>query len=224
MMWGDIMKKKKQRERTTRIFIDSASQLIRNEGIEALTIRKVADIAAYNSATLYNYFDNLEHLKSLAALTFIEDYTNSLDECIKTCSNAYEINEVVWLNFYRHTFRRPKVFHSIFGKSVSKSHNSYINEFYTLYPELLNDVSEKVKGMLVEENLLDRTMYLLKECSKEGYFNEEDLEEIYELLFFIYQGMLNQILIGDVKFDEETFVKKAKIYNEKIFTAYKKTT
>ena len=218
------MKKKRQRERTTRIFIESAAEIIRTEGIEALTIRKVADIAAYNSATLYNYFDNLEHLKSLTALTFIADYTSSLDDCIKDCKNAYEINEAVWLNFYRYTYRLPKIYHSIFGNSVSKSHNSYINEFYTLFPEHLADTSEKVKGMLVEENLLDRTMFLLNECAKEDYFATEDLEEIYELLFFIYQGMLNRLLTCEVCFTEDEFVEKARVYNNKIFMGYKKTT
>lgn len=43
-------------------FIDAANQIIENEGIESVTIRKVADIAGYNSATLYNYFNDLNHL------------------------------------------------------------------------------------------------------------------------------------------------------------------
>lgn len=218
------MKKTRQRQRTTRIFIESAADIIRREGFEALTIRKVADEAAYNSATIYNYFDNLEHLKSLTALIFMKDYTDDLDNCIKDCTNAYEINEKVWLCFYKHSFRLPKVFHSIFGNSVNKKHNSYINDFYVLFPEHLSVESDNVKGMIVEENLFDRTMFLLKQCASEGFFEDNDLDEIYELLFFVYQGMLNKLLACPDCMTEEEFVLKAQSYNNKIFEGFKKTT
>lgn len=214
------MKKLRQRQRTTRIFIDAAVEIINEEGIDALTIRKVAEQADYNSATLYNYFDNLKHLKSLTALYFMSDYTNSLDECIKNCHNAFEVNEAVWLCFYRHSYRLPKIYQSIFNRPGQKSHNIFITEFYELYPEHLNVKAEAVKGMMVEENLFDRTMYLLKECAKENFFKESDLEAIYELLFFIYQGMLNKLLL-DHQLTEDQFVEQAKVYIDKILYAYK---
>ncbi len=218
------MKKTRQRQRTTRIFIESAADIILKEGFDALTIRKVADLAAYNSATIYNYFDNLEHLKSLSALIFMKDYTDSLDDCIKNCNNAYEINEAVWLCFYRHTYRRPQIFHSIFGKSVNKAHNSFINDFYILFPDHLNVQSTKVRGMIVEDNLFDRTMFLLKQCANEGYFKEEDLEALYELIFFVYQGMLNKLLSCPTCMTEDEFVETAKEYNQRLYDTYKKTT
>ncbi|MCH4886120.1 TetR/AcrR family transcriptional regulator [Acidaminobacter sp. JC074] len=216
------MKKARQRQRTKRIFIESAAEIIEKEGFEALTIRKVADLAAYNSATLYNYFDNLEHLRSLSALIFMKDYTDELDQCIVGCETAYEVNEAVWLCFYKHSFLKPEVFHSIFGNSVNKKHNSYINEFYELFPDHLTTQSESVKGMLTGENLFDRTMFLLKACADEGYFNEEDLEDIYELLFFIYQGMLNKLMAAPDMINEDEFVNQSKKYLHRLFLSYKK--
>lgn len=218
----NVMKKTRQRQRTKRIFIESAAEIIRKEGFDALTIRKVADHAAYNSATIYNYFDNLEHLKSLSALIFMKAYTDELDECIKNCKNSLEINEQVWLCFYKHSYLSPKIFHSIFGNSVNKKHASYINEFYVLFPDHLTVQSEQVRGMITEENLFDRTMFLLEECAEEGHFNEDDLEEIYELLFFVYQGMLNKLMASPDLLTQDEFVNKAEIYNKKIFNSYKK--
>jgi len=214
------MKKIRQRQRTTRIFIESAVEIINNEGFDALTVRKVADHAAYNSATIYNYFDNLEHLKSMTAMMFMKDYTDELDACISPCKNSYEINEKVWSCFYKHTYRKPQIYQSIFGHGNNKKHTSYINEFYTLFPDHLYVASDSIKGMLVEENLFDRTMFLLKECSKDGYFKEDDLASIYEILFFIYKGMLNQLLNTDEIISEDDFVKKANEYNHRIFESY----
>lgn len=220
---GELMNKTRQRQRTTRIFIESAAEIIRQEGFNALTVRKVADHAAYNSATIYNYFDNLEHLKSLTAMIFMKDYTDALDDCIKDCTNTYEINESVWTCFYRYSYRRPQIYQSIFGHPAHKKHNAFINDFYVLFPERLTVESQEVKGMLVEDNLFDRTMFLLRECAKEGYFNFEDLEEIYELLFFVYKGMLNKLLVCPECMTEDDFVSQAQNYTKKIFNGYKKS-
>lgn len=37
-------------------FVDATAEIIEEEGVENVTIRKVADRAGYNSATIYNYF------------------------------------------------------------------------------------------------------------------------------------------------------------------------
>ena len=55
-------KKQIQKARIIHYFIEAAVKIIDEEGIEGVSIRKVADIAGYNSATLYNYFDDLPHL------------------------------------------------------------------------------------------------------------------------------------------------------------------
>ena len=40
-------------------FINATIELMEKEGIENLTIRKVAEQAKYNSATLYHYFSKI---------------------------------------------------------------------------------------------------------------------------------------------------------------------
>lgn len=52
----NLDKKFKQRVRMIKYFIDATIEIIEKEGYEGVTIRKVADIAGYNSATIYNYF------------------------------------------------------------------------------------------------------------------------------------------------------------------------
>ena len=67
-------KKYIQKVRMVKYFVDATIEIIEKEGYEAVTIRKVADIAGYNSATLYNYFDNLEHLLFFASMRYLQDY------------------------------------------------------------------------------------------------------------------------------------------------------
>lgn len=55
-----------KRKRIMIYFIEAAEKLIRQNGIENLSIRKIATEAGYNSATIYNYFNDLEQLTMFA--------------------------------------------------------------------------------------------------------------------------------------------------------------
>lgn len=216
------MKKDIQRKRTIRLFIDSAVSIIEEEGFDSITIRKVADKAGYNSATLYNYFRNLDHLKALTALTFITDYTVALDTYVNDAKDTCEVNSKIWECFYKYSYESPNIFFSIFGNYLSKDNNKYFKEFYDIYPDRLVSKSESVCEMLVKENIYDRSMILLQKCAKDGFFREEDLEAINEMTFFIYRGMITKLITQeDYKVTEDEFVKTAMEYTNRVFESYK---
>ncbi len=48
-----------KRKRIMNFFLDAAEKIIKKDGFDSLSIRNVSDEAGYNSATLYNYFENL---------------------------------------------------------------------------------------------------------------------------------------------------------------------
>lgn len=59
-------------------FIDATAKIIKEEGIEHVTIRKIADLAGFTSSTIYNYFEELSHLTFFASMRFIQDYSKEL--------------------------------------------------------------------------------------------------------------------------------------------------
>jgi len=54
-------------------FIDAAKQIILREGVEGVSVRKVADIAGYSYATIYNYFSDLNALLLETKRAMIQD-------------------------------------------------------------------------------------------------------------------------------------------------------
>ena len=78
-------KKYIQKVRMVKYFVDATIEIIEKEGYEAVTIRKVADIAGYNSATLYNYFDNLEHLLFFCIYALSSRLYRSITNLYKKC-------------------------------------------------------------------------------------------------------------------------------------------
>lgn len=215
------MRKEKQRKRTMRFFIDAASQLISDHSIDEVTIRKVADIAGYNSATLYNYFENLNHLKSLAALTFTFDYISDLGTLSDNYDDSWLLNEAIWESFYRHSYYQPHIFYSIFGELHPQDFDGHFKQFFDLYPERIENLHENIQQMLIGENIYDRTLFLLKRIVADGLIDPRDIDDLNELLYFTYKGMMTKLLSDD-SYTKEEFVTKGMAYTRRILNCYKK--
>ena len=112
-----MTKKNMRRNIRKSYFINAAAKIVEEEGIDAITVRKVADIAGYNSSTLYNYFQNLEHLVFLAAMKFIKDYTFDLPNYIEGAENSLERYIKIWECFCHYSFMRPEIYYTLFYSS-----------------------------------------------------------------------------------------------------------
>jgi AcrR family transcriptional regulator len=55
-------RKQAKQERTKRYFLDAAKEIIREEGIAALTTKRIGERASYSYASIYNYFENFNEL------------------------------------------------------------------------------------------------------------------------------------------------------------------
>lgn len=211
-----------RRNRMLRYFIDAGEQIIKNEGISFVTIRKVADIAGYNSATLYNYFENLNHLISLACMKFFKSYTEDLPNYIKKANNSYEKTLLVWECFFYHSYKSPQIYDAIFVNNLNKEISNYVKEFYDIYPECLDQMPEDISDMLTKDDIYNRSLVLLNECADEGYFDESDLNEINDMTFFVYKGMMSNVLNNKYDGTIEDVVNKTMKYVRKVFEGYNK--
>lgn len=209
--------KELKKNRMLRYFIDAASEIIENESIEAITVRKVASLAGYNSATLYNYFDNLDHLISMASLKFIKSYTDDLPNYLVDCKNAICRVLKVWECFCFHSYTSPKIYSSIFEKNGISPYPNNIREFYKIYPDYLSALPEDISEMLTKNDIYDRALILLHECVELGYFKAEDIEDINEMTLFIYQGILSSVLNKKFNGSVTEAVDKTMKYFKQIF-------
>src|ERR1044072_169233 len=102
--------KDKQMARMWQYFVDATAQIIESEGIQNVTIRKIADIAGYNSATIYNYFRELSHLVFFAALKFIKPYIDELSDYMALTNNSLEKYLMAWECACKNSFRQPEIY------------------------------------------------------------------------------------------------------------------
>ena len=101
-----------------RLFINATMTIIQEEGIEEVSIRKVAKITGYNSATLYTYFKNLDHLIFLASMKFLKEYIIGLDAYTEKAETPLEESILVWEFFCKCSFKKPEIYKSIFFSNL----------------------------------------------------------------------------------------------------------
>ena len=183
-------KKKKVMNR----FIKAAVELIDEVGIENITIRNIAIKSRYNSATLYNYFENLDHLIFFGAMRNVRDYSLSLEEYLKDTSDAMDRFLRIWECFCDYSFAKPEVYNAIFFPKLSKDMSHYIAQYYSLFPEDLGVHHQTVSSMLQKADISDRNMTAVQDCVVEGFIAAKDASKLNNMTVLIYEGMLVQVL------------------------------
>lgn len=213
-------KKTIQRNRMMGYFIEATNKLIEEEGFDNVAIRKVADLAGYNSATIYNYFEDLDHLLFFSSMKYLKEYAFDIPKYTKGSKNSLDKFLRIWKCFCTHSFKRPKIYYTIFFDKYSDSINDAVRKYYSIFPEELGDQAPDVLPMLLEKNIYARDMAVLKNCADEGFISHDDLLEINEMILLIYQGMLIRVLHNQVNYSIEEAVDKTLNYIRKVFVSY----
>lgn len=216
-------KKEIKRKRMMSYFIDAADKIIDEEGIDQLTIRKVADLAGYNSATIYNYFENLEHLVCYSAISYLKEYYISLNDYIKEAKNGYERFLLIWEKFCTHSYKNPKIYRTIFFSSTKQTTSEIFNDYFSIFPFDFEKYNNYVSQMLIEKDIYSRDKAILMNLVEENYIREQNIDEINDFIIVFYRGMLARIIdkldYEEINIEEE--VKKTVKYIRKILEGYK---
>lgn len=217
-----MVKKELQKRRIMKYFIEATNSIIEEEGIECVTIRKVADMAGYNSATLYNYFQNLNHLIFLSSMKYLKDYASDLYEYTKDSKNSLDMYFNVWKCFSYHSYLKPEIYNLIFfSEYCSDKINESMKLYYSIFPEELGEENEKFLPMLLEDDIYLRDYKILEEAAEDNFLREDDLKEINEMNVLIYQGMLSRMLNRSSKYSIAEAVEKTLKYIHKTIDAYR---
>lgn len=175
-----------------RYFIDAAQSILEQEGMQGLTIRKVADMAGYNSATLYSYFENLDHLAFYASLKYLRNYLFKLQELKQPHDGLQRFLEI-WRCFATEAFTYPDHYYSVFFAPQRFRFNDSVRRYYEIYSEDLENLSEDLLPMLLETNIYKRDFEALKRCADQGYFQENRIPEINDILVLLFESYLARV-------------------------------
>lgn len=179
-------------------FIEATEKLMREDSIDGISIRKIASEAGYNSATMYYYFEDLEHLILFASIRYLREYTNTLAKNISKKMNTLEKYRTIYSTFNYFAFRSPEIFHNMFFGKYSSKLSQVISQYYEIFPDDLDGHEELVRVLLTQGNMYSRDEPVVKQLIVEGYVRPEKARITLKLLVNIHQSYLyNAWIEGD---------------------------
>lgn len=171
-------------------FIRSAQDIMKEEGISGITLRKVADGAGYNTATIYNYFDDLDHVILFASLKYLQIYNKALDLQLKDSRSAKDTFFISWDTFCKISFQYPEAFHQIFFTRHSNALDCICKRYYDIFPEERAASTSSLYPIISDYRLLTRNYLVLEPLLKETGQTTANIDVMNELIVSAYQHLL----------------------------------
>jgi len=171
-----------KQKRTMTYFIEATEKLIIEDGIDGLSIRKIATEAGYNSATIYNYFESLEILVLFASVRYLRDYVSDLKSNIKQDMTSLDIYRTIYKIFNKHSFSSPEIFYNIFFGKNSNKLTDIIRQYYEIFPDEIEGQAPSIKMMLTQGDIYKRDKPIMEMLVNEGIINKDKTDIIVELI------------------------------------------
>ncbi len=186
-------------------FITATKELIERDGLENLTVRKVAEAAGYNSATLYNYFEDMEELVVFASIGHLSRYITRLEEELKPEMNALMRYRKIYEVFSCHCMERPELFYSLFYGKYKRKLEHVISIYYDLFPDELGHHDGEILNMLTRGEITERDKAIMPSLVEQGFVDEKNTEQTVILITRMFQSYLYDAWM---QFDENAIEEK----------------
>lgn len=188
-----------ERNRVISEYILAARQIIDSEGIEQVSIRKVAKLTDCNSATMYLYFKDLDELVTLASISYLGDYCRAVCADINGKLSAYDLYIRTWDLFCDYAFRNPSVYYKLFFGHHTLPLGKLIERYYSVFPEQIENADGAVRDMLLSGDLSERNLKVLRPLASEGLIRGEEVDIINEITVCYFRKFLEELCHSDVQ-------------------------
>lgn len=179
------------------VYIQTTYDMIVSEGIEQVSIRKIAKKLNCSSASLYRHFESLEHLMSFASIKFLQPYIEDLKLIVPKNEQKLDTYYRIWESFAKLSFLNAKIYNGIFFGQYSSILSKTIKMYYTMFSSEITDIGDIISLFIMESNFNKRDLILLENCTRNEKFTKSDIKLISTLCVYLYKGMLKTVLEKD---------------------------
>lgn len=181
-------------------FVDCARRIIDEEGIEAVTIKKLGECTDLNPATIYNYFDNVDHLLYFAKLNIFDGFNNDLANWVKEGDDPLMVYKKVWRAFAKHAFDNAPKYREVLFSPIAKEHPDYLYQYRKIFPIENNGFPAYLEKVLLSKTMEEKLKVLIEVAKYVGYFDEKSAKQTNAMSLYIFEGLLDRVT--DEKIDK----------------------
>lgn len=109
----------RQKEETKKNILIAACQIVKTDGWQGLSMRKIADKIEYTAPIIYEYFSNKEAiLQEMTKMGFVS-LTKYIQEAKNSAENPADQLEAMWMAYWNFAFADKEMYQVMFGVEVS---------------------------------------------------------------------------------------------------------
>ncbi len=177
-----------------RDYIQKAYDLIQKEGIQAVSIRRIAQELGCSSASLYRHFENRDELLYYAELRTLKNYIVRLNQAERTWKNIWDIYVGIWDCYAREAFANPEAYNLLFFTYTNEKLQTSMREYYDMFPEDIRDSNQFFSAMLQTPDFMGRDFEVCKKCVRANVISFENALRMNRMVCMLYKGYLKTIL------------------------------
>lgn len=174
-------------------YIQITGEILEKEGMEGVTIRKVAEKAGCTSAVLYKHFENKEHLIMLSSIRFLEPYiTEFLEQTVRTDITSIQMDLILWKSFIYEAFKHWEYYNLMFFSEYKDMLEDCVYEYYQLFPEVQKKFDGFSASIIFSNNLSERESIRLRRAANAGLITLENAALLGRLSVAVFNGIFTQ--------------------------------
>lgn len=190
-----------------RKYIEAAYELLMRDGLEGVSIRKVADEIGCSSAALYRHFPDIDKLVAVASMRFLRDYIEDAGVLSKVDLNPLELNLQLWECLAYYSFRNADVYENLFfGDAGADLYTEAAAEYFEQYPEDLVGLKDFMLDMFRNATISERDSILLNRAAECGMLTKDAAAYLCKVDTYLYRGMLSDVRGRDLEEDDFRWV------------------
>ena len=190
-----------------RKYIEAAYELLVRDGLDGVSIRKVADEVGCSSAALYRHFPDIDKLIAVASMRFFRDYIEDASVLSKVDLNPLELNLQLWECLAYYSFRNADVFENLFfGNADGSLYTEAAAEYFEQYPEDLVGLKDFMLDMFKNATISERDSILLNRAAEYGMLTNDAAAYLCKVDSYLYRGMLSDVRGRDLAEDDFRWV------------------
>ena len=174
-----------------RKYIEATYNVLLREGLEGVSIRRIAREAGCTGAALYKHFSDLDALIRVASVRFLREFAEDAATLSAVVSNPLEFNLQLWECMAYYCFPNAPIIENLFfAHGYEGAIGNALKEYYEEFPEELEGVQDFLADMLRGSTLADRDAVMLHRAVEIGMITEESANFLSSLGTYLFEGML----------------------------------
>lgn len=181
-------RKEREKEEKRNLILDAAKEIVSNEGLEKLSIRKIAGKIDYSPAVIYNYFQNKDEILN----DLIKDgYKNIVDAL-----NTVQLSSEKPLDSFKEAIRK-------YIEVALQNPDEYKAVLLNNTPSILDHTSILINDASIRRKAIFLLCQHIKEINSENNLDDSKIEILAQVVWTATYGLIIRLIIEKDLITEE---------------------